>query len=184
MTRPRGAASYAVMAIIAIVLAGCAGTPDLTASAATRLQADVRAVTQSSVDGDIPGARAALDTLTRHVTSARASNDLSVKRTKQIQASIELVSADLATAEQEERTLAAAKQAATRRAAAARAAAAKAAAARAAAKTAPATTAPPQGTPQATPEATAPATPQATPTATPRATDPPSPQPTSGPTHT
>ena len=182
MTRPRGAASYAVMAIIAIVLAGCAGTPDLTASAATRLQADVRAVTQSSVDGDIPGARAALDTLTRHVTSARASNDLSVTRTKQIQASIELVSADLATAEQKERTLAAANQAATRRAAA-RAAAAKAAE-RAAAKTAAAAKASSQATPQATPQGTAPATPQATPTAAPRATDPASPQPTPGPTHT
>lgn len=179
MTRPRGAASCAVMAIIVILLAGCAGTPDLTANAATRLQADVQAVTQSSADGDIPGARAALDTLTRHVTSARASGDLSVRRTKQIEASIELVSTDLTVSEQEEQALATANQAANRRAAAARAAAAraaaKAAALRAAATTAPAT---------ATPRATATATPQATPTAPPQATPPPGPQPTPGPTHT
>ena len=126
----RHAVSCAVLAAIA-VLSGCAGSPDLTDGAAARLQADVRTVTQSSQDGDIPGARAALDTLTRHVTSARADGDISTGRSSQIKASIDLISADLATAEQQDRTLAA-----TQRAAAARAAATKAAVQAAAAKAA------------------------------------------------
>lgn len=119
----RRAASSAVLAAIVVLLSGCAGSPDLTTGAATRLQADVRTVTQSSQDRDIPGARAALAALIEHVTSARADGAISAARSNQINASIRLVSADLATAEHEDLTLAA-----TRRAAAARAAATRAAA--------------------------------------------------------
>ena len=168
----RRAASFAVIAVIVVLLAGC-GSPDLADDAATRLQADVRTVAQSSQTGDVPGARAALDLLTQHVRSARTDGSISAERSGKINASIDLVSADLTVYEQKEKSLAADKQAADKRTAANRAAAARAAARRAAAaKTAAPPTAQPtaeptaQPTPPPTAQPTARPTPQVTPATT------------------
>jgi hypothetical protein len=109
-------AACAVIAVIVVLLSGC-GSPDLADDAATRLQADVLAVSRSSAAGHLPAARAALGTLTQHVASAQADGDLSATRANQITASIDLVSADLTALEQAAAASAAARTAATKAAA-------------------------------------------------------------------
>jgi len=111
----RRAASWAVLAVV-VVLTGC-GSPDLADDAATRLQADVLAVSRSSAAGHLPAARAALGTLAQHVASAQADGDLSAARSNQITTSIDLVSADLTALEQAAAARAATRAAATKAAA-------------------------------------------------------------------
>jgi len=126
----RLAVPVAIACLVAGVLTGCARTaPELTGAVATRLQADVLAVSEASATGDLGAARAALGTLTSHVDAARGAGDLSPARQARIEAAAVLVSADLTDLEQQ----AAAAAAATAQAAAARAAAATLAADKAAA---------------------------------------------------
>lgn len=91
---------FAGALVLLALLSGCARpAPDLAAATATQLQADVLAVSTSSAAGDLPGARAALDTLKQHTAAAREGGELSAGRQTLIEASIALVSADLATLE-------------------------------------------------------------------------------------
>jgi hypothetical protein len=91
---------FAGALVLLALLSGCAQpAPDLAAATATQLQADVLAVSTSSAAGDLPGALAALDTLKQHTAAARAGGELSASRQTLIEASIALVSDDLAALE-------------------------------------------------------------------------------------
>lgn len=101
MTRPvRRRSAPAVAALVTTtlltgLLAGCASEPDLTDAAATRLQGAVLEVTRAAAAGDLPTARAALDTLTEQLASERGSGALTPDRAVLVDAAIVLVAADL-----------------------------------------------------------------------------------------
>ena len=91
-----GAVRLITAAIVVPLLAGCAQpAPDLSPAAATRLQADVLAVSRASAADDLPAARAALAALTKTLASARDGRGLSAERQNVIEASIAAVAADL-----------------------------------------------------------------------------------------
>lgn len=80
-------------------LTGCTQTSsDLGASTASALQASVRAVTTAAAAGDIATATTALDQLQSQLLDASANGQLSADRSTRIQASIDLVRADLVAA--------------------------------------------------------------------------------------
>jgi ribosomal protein S20 len=80
-------------------LAGCTQTnSDLSPSTASSLQASVRAVTVAAAAGDIAAATTALDQLQSQLLDASANGRLSADRSTRIQASIDLVRADLVAA--------------------------------------------------------------------------------------
>jgi hypothetical protein len=79
------------------LLGGCAGSPtDLSDAAATSMQSDVRKVADAAASGNYASAATQLDALQNRLTAATASNEVSASRALQIQASINLVKADLA----------------------------------------------------------------------------------------
>ncbi|EPR76164.1 mucin-associated surface protein [Leifsonia rubra CMS 76R] len=92
------AAACAAMLVTA-ALSGCAPTkPELDSVSASTMQESVAAVTQAAADGDPVGALAALDTLQAQLKEDTASGLISADRSAQIQASIDLVRADLTAA--------------------------------------------------------------------------------------
>jgi len=91
-----GAVRLVTAAIVVPLLTGCAqSAPDLSPAAATRLQADVLAVSRASAADDLPAARAALAALTKTLASTRDGRGLSAERQNVIEASIAAVAADL-----------------------------------------------------------------------------------------
>ncbi|HEY8718536.1 hypothetical protein [Pengzhenrongella sp.] len=124
MNRRTRASSAAVAVLVTASLLGGCAAPDLTGDVATRLQADVLAVSRASAGGNVPLARTALATLTRHVAAARRNGELSVERQDLIESSITEVSADLTALERQRAQAQAAEQARADEAAAAAAAAA------------------------------------------------------------
>jgi hypothetical protein len=79
------------------LLSGCAGSPtELSDAAATSMQSNVRKVADAAASGDYASAATQLDALQNRLTAATASNEVSASRALQIQASINLVKADLA----------------------------------------------------------------------------------------
>jgi len=95
--RRTSAVSIAATVVVAMgILTGCAGSaPDLAAATATRLQADVLAVSKASAAGNLSRAHNALNALTKHVNTARKANSLSAARQDRIKLAIALVTADL-----------------------------------------------------------------------------------------
>ncbi|WP_341953441.1 hypothetical protein [Salinibacterium sp. TMP30] len=92
------AATCAAMLITA-ALSGCAPTePELDSVSASRMQESVAAVTQAAAAGDPAGAIAALDALEAQLKEDTASGMIGADRSAQIQASIDLVRADLTAA--------------------------------------------------------------------------------------
>lgn len=78
------------------VLTGCSqAAPEIDADAASRMQASVAAVTEAAAVGDPEGALVALDALEAQLKLDTESGAVSAERSAQIQASIDLVRADL-----------------------------------------------------------------------------------------
>jgi len=85
--------------LVTAALSGCAPTePGLDSVSASRMQESVAAVTQAAAAGDPAGAIAALDSLEAQLKEDTASGAISADRSAQIQASIDLVRADLTAA--------------------------------------------------------------------------------------
>jgi hypothetical protein len=81
-------------------LSGCAPSDQkLSAVAARQLQASVLAVTRAAAAGDFAEAIASLDELEERLTEGTASGAIDPDRSARIQAAIDLVRADLTTAE-------------------------------------------------------------------------------------
>jgi len=100
MTGRRYGAARAVVVLCAVAvvtaLSGCAPSePELDSAVSSALQTTVADVTQAAADGDPEGALAALDTLEAQLKEDTASGAISADRSAQIQASIDLVRADL-----------------------------------------------------------------------------------------
>ncbi|MGV8851148.1 MAG: hypothetical protein ACOH1M_01100 [Rhodoglobus sp.] len=90
------AGRFVAVALVAVVLAGCSQTaPEIDADAASRMQASVAAVTQAAAVGDAEGALIALEALEAQLKLDTESGAISAERSAQIQASIDLVRADL-----------------------------------------------------------------------------------------
>ena len=84
---------------LVVALSGCALMPHGPESpAALRMQSSVSAVTQAAAAGDPAGAIAALDALEAQLKQDTASGAISADRSARIQASIDLVRADLTAA--------------------------------------------------------------------------------------
>jgi hypothetical protein len=95
------ARAVAVTCAVAVVtaLSGCAQTePGIDSAVSAALQASVSDVTQAAADGDPEGALAALDVLEAQLKEDTASGAIGADRSAQIQASIDLVRADLTAA--------------------------------------------------------------------------------------
>lgn len=95
----RATAAGAALLLLVGALSGC--TPSgqqLDAEAAAQLQASVLAVTSAAAAGEFSEAVAALDALEEQATEATASGAIDPSRSARIQAAIDLVRADLATA--------------------------------------------------------------------------------------
>ena len=87
------------VALVTAALSGCAPiVPGIDSAAASRMQASVSAVTQAAAAGDPAGAIAALDALEAQLKQDTASGAISADRSARIQASIDLVRADLTAA--------------------------------------------------------------------------------------
>ncbi|MBB5632705.1 hypothetical protein BKA04_000928 [Cryobacterium mesophilum] len=96
----RATAAGAALLLLAGALSGCAPSgQQLDAGSARQLQASVLAVTTAAAAGDYSEAIAALDTLEEQLTEGTASGAIDSGRSARIQASIDLVRADLAAAE-------------------------------------------------------------------------------------
>lgn len=90
----------AALLLLVGALSGCAPSgQQLNAEAAEQLQASVLAVTRAAAAGDFSEAVAALDALEEQVTEGTASGAIDPGRSARIQASIDLVRADLAAAD-------------------------------------------------------------------------------------
>lgn len=82
--------------LVTAALSGCAPTePGLDSSAASKMQESVSLVTEAAAAGDPVGALAALDALEAQLKEDTASGAISADRSARIQASIDLVRADL-----------------------------------------------------------------------------------------
>lgn len=98
--RARAVAAGAALLLFVSVLSGCAPAGrQIDAEAAERLQASVLAVTVAAAASDFSEAIAALDALEEQVREGTASGAIDPGRSARIQASIDLVRADLAAAE-------------------------------------------------------------------------------------
>lgn len=96
----RTTAAGAALLLLLGALSGCAPSgQQLNAEAAEQLQASVLAVTRAAAAGDFSEAVAALDALEEKVTEGTASGAIDPGRSARIQASIDLVRADLAAAD-------------------------------------------------------------------------------------
>lgn len=95
----RLAAGTCGVVLFAVVLSGCAPTvPGIDSAAATQLKTSVSAVTQAAATGNPANAIAALDTLETQLRQSTASGAINADRSARIQASIDLVRADLTAA--------------------------------------------------------------------------------------
>ncbi|MBB5640234.1 hypothetical protein [Cryobacterium roopkundense] len=95
----RLAVAVAACAMTALLLAGCAGKPPaLEPTTAEQLQADVLGVTEAAAAGDLVQARSELSHAEANLRTAAASGQVAPERSAEIQAAINLVSADLSTA--------------------------------------------------------------------------------------
>lgn len=98
--RAHAIAAGAALLLLAGALSGCAPSGrQIDAGAAERLQASVLAVTVAAAAGDFSEAIAALDALEEQVREGTASGAIDPGRSARIQASIDLVRADLTAAE-------------------------------------------------------------------------------------
>ena len=89
-------AATCAVSLVTGALSGCALIPHVPDSpAALRMQASVSAVTQAAAADDPAGAIAALDALEVQLKQDTASGAISADRSARIQASIDLVRADL-----------------------------------------------------------------------------------------
>ena len=85
--------------LVTAALTGCAPTePGLDSAAASKMQESVSLVTEAAAAGDPTGALAALDALEAQLKEDTASGAISADRSARIQASIDLVRADLTAA--------------------------------------------------------------------------------------
>ena len=85
--------------LVTAALSGCASTePGLDSATASKMQESVSAVTDAAAAGDPAGALAALDALEAQLKEDTASGAISADRSARIQASIDLVRADLTAA--------------------------------------------------------------------------------------
>ena len=82
-------------AVAAAGLSGCAPTPDVSESAAARLQASVQVVAGHAAAGDPAAAVAELDALQTQLDAAVQSGDVADERSETIQTKLDLVRADL-----------------------------------------------------------------------------------------
>ena len=97
--RSRTVLVAATLLIAGTVLTGCSGgEAELKASAAKQLQSGVLAVTTAAADGDFATAQSALANVKADVLAAAAAGEVTSERSKEIQATIKLVTADLAAA--------------------------------------------------------------------------------------
>ncbi|WP_210478997.1 hypothetical protein [Naasia sp. SYSU D00948] len=126
---------------VSLSLAGCASSPELTVSAADRLQQQVLAVTTAAAEGRYADARAALEVTVQDLEAAVDAEEVSPTRYREILAAVRLVRADLeaaaaaaAAAEQAQREAELQQQLEAQQQAAAEAAAAQQAAEEAAAQ--------------------------------------------------
>jgi hypothetical protein len=95
----RTASGVSAALLVAAALSGCTpAPPEIGAAAAKELHSSVLAVTQAAATGDIAGALADLNTLEAQLREATASGDVSADRNARIEASINLVRADLTAA--------------------------------------------------------------------------------------
>jgi len=95
------ARAVAVLCAVAVVtaLSGCApAEPGIDTAVSSVLQASVADVTQAAANDDPEGALAALDVLEAQLKEDTASGAIGADRSAQIQASIDLVRADLTAA--------------------------------------------------------------------------------------
>lgn len=96
----RTTAAGAALLLLLGALSGCAPSgQQLNAEAAQQLQSSVLAVTKAAAAGDFSEAVAALDALEELVTEGTASGAIDPGRSARIQASIDLVRADLKAAD-------------------------------------------------------------------------------------
>jgi hypothetical protein len=80
---------------LSLTLAGCAPAPELTTSAAERLQEQVLAVTTAASEGRLPAAVTALDAAEADLDRAFDRNEVSPDRYRQILDALRLVRADV-----------------------------------------------------------------------------------------
>lgn len=92
----RATLALTMTVMVAALLSGCAPTKtDIGTSTAKSLEASVMSVTKSAAAGEPAAALSALAALQAQLTRATASGALSADRQARIQASIDLVRADL-----------------------------------------------------------------------------------------
>lgn len=95
---PRGKSFFRIAAtwfLAAVLLAGCAGAPELDAEVAGKLQARVAAAKQFAAQQEFGGAVTELEQLGNEVQAAADQGRLSQERQSRIEASIAKVRADL-----------------------------------------------------------------------------------------
>jgi ribosomal protein S20 len=96
MPRARLTIALASVVLVAVALTGCSSTPpDLQQSTATQLQAGVQNVTAAAAAGDFEAAQASLEAVQSDLLTAAAADGVSAARAADIQAALNLVSADL-----------------------------------------------------------------------------------------
>jgi len=99
MTRRRFRLALVSLALSALALSGCAGAPvPLQPATAEQLQSAVLEVTTAAAEGDLTGAQALLTSLEASLRTAAAGGQVTPERSAEIQAAINLVGTDLATA--------------------------------------------------------------------------------------
>ncbi len=93
-------ATACAVALVTVALSGCAPiVSGMDSAVASRLQESVLVVTQAAADGETEAAIAALDALEMQLKQETASGMLNADRSARIQASIDLVRADLTDAQ-------------------------------------------------------------------------------------
>ncbi|GEM_PF-5810934 len=102
MPRGRRTIALAAVALVASALTGCSTTPpDLQQSTAAQLQTGVQNVTAAAAAGDFEAAQASLEAVQSDLLAAAAVEEVSAARAADIQAALNLVSADLVSAIEE-----------------------------------------------------------------------------------
>lgn len=91
----RNARAVTALFLAAVLLAGCAGAPELAEAAAGKFQARVATAKQLAAEQNFPEALAELDKLGSEVQAAAEQGDVSVERRSRIESSISKVRADL-----------------------------------------------------------------------------------------
>ncbi|MEV8253233.1 hypothetical protein AB0O95_04615 [Rhodoglobus sp. NPDC076762] len=93
---PRSILAAVIAGALAVSLSACAPTaPDFDPDAASLLQTSVADITDAAAAGDPAAALAALDILQEQLNESTATGAIGAERSAQIQASIDLVRADL-----------------------------------------------------------------------------------------